>query len=74
MQNFGKINKQTYLDLVKRLWPVGANRMVLWHLFRGKIIRKTKAYKLASEIINQVQLAGLILCLVYLKANTYILC
>jgi len=39
-----------------------------------KIIQKTKAYKLASEIINQVQLAGLILCLVYLKANTYILC
>ncbi len=39
-----------------------------------KIIRKTKCYKLASEIINQVQLAGLILCLVYLKANTYILC
>jgi len=39
-----------------------------------KIIQKTKTYKLASEIINQVQLAGLILCLVYLKANTYILC
>lgn len=39
-----------------------------------KIIQKTKAYKLASEIINQVQLVGLILCLVYLKANTYILC
>lgn len=42
--------------------------------FMNKIIQKTKALQLAWEIRNQVQLAGLILCLVYLKANTYILC
>ena len=42
--------------------------------FDWKIIQKTKTLQLAREIRNQVQLAGLILCLVYLKANTYILC
>ena len=54
---FGKNNHKWFIYSLKRLIALQSSGILKYQVFEYKIIRKTKTYELASEIINQVQLA-----------------